>query len=62
MHARPMKTPFPALVKKLSKNHFAVRNGSVADPRAMQSFATEAEKFDPTGAANLMQSKHTQSK
>jgi|TARA_B110000285_G_scaffold185669_1_gene210706 hypothetical protein len=49
-----MKTPFPALVKKLSKNHFAARNGSVADPRVSQSFTTDSEKFDPTGAANLM--------
>jgi hypothetical protein len=54
VHARPMKTPFPALVTKLSKNHFAARNGSVADPRASHSFTTDSEKFDPTGAANLM--------
>jgi hypothetical protein len=54
VHARAMQTPFPALVKKLSKNHFAARNGSVADPRASLSFASDAEKFDPTGAANLM--------
>ena len=62
VHARAMQTPFPALVKKLNINHFATRNGSQTDPRTSQSFSTDAEKFDPTGAANLMQSKHTASK
>ena len=62
VHARELKTPFPALVKKLSKNHFVPRNGSLQDTRVTQTFATEAEKFDLTGAVNIMESKHTQSK
>lgn len=54
VHARQMQTPFPKLVKKLTRNHFANRNGSQADPSSYLSFSTDAEKFDPTGAANLM--------
>ena len=59
VHARPLKMAFPALVKKLKKDHFTERTGSVDFPQQSQQFDNEAEKFDLTGAANLMMSKHT---
>ena len=31
LHDRQLKNPFPALVKKLSKNHFESRKGSVSE-------------------------------
>ena len=63
IHNRDIKKPNPKIVKKIDRNHFEKRHKTL-DGRAgpTQTFDSEADKFDSTGAANLMMSKGTQSK
>ena len=60
---REIKKPFDGHTKKLKVNHFKSRNNSMqgaeVGSQSLLDFENEAEKFDHTGAANIMNSKYT---
>ena len=62
IHDRNMKHAFTGLSKKLSVNHFHQKAQSVSGHEVTSNHGDSSELFDSTGAANLMQSKMTQSK
>ena len=47
------------MAKKLSVNNFEGRHSSLKEQHDNKIFENDAERFDPTGAANMMMAKHT---